>query len=94
MKLESDKRTQKIVDAILIRLTIERERKEPKMTQRDVARKLGIDPASVGRIESGESELTIPRFFILCQILNLNPVEVFTTAVKKVDSTKLSNKSA
>ncbi len=64
-------------------------------TQEYMAEKLSIDPVNYGRLERGQSKLTIDRFLKICKILEVDPVYFFShqdseiiTYLKKIYDTE------
>lgn len=48
-----------------------------KMSRRSLAKTLGISPATVGRKLNGETDFTVSESQRLCEVLKLNPNEIF-----------------
>lgn len=48
--------------------------------RKDFAAELGVDPARALRIESGFLKIGIERFFVMCDILDLNPIDLIRSA--------------
>ena len=46
-------------------------------TQEYVAERLNIDTVNYGRIERGQAKLTIERFVKICDLLEVNPSDLF-----------------
>ncbi|MCH7903452.1 MAG: helix-turn-helix transcriptional regulator [Armatimonadetes bacterium] len=46
------------------------------LSQREVSRMLDLHPATIGKIERGERNLTITEFFSICACLDMPPVDV------------------
>ncbi len=45
-------------------------------TQEYMAEKIGIDTVNYGRIERGQTKITMDRFFKICEILEISPSEL------------------
>lgn len=52
-------------------------RQSRNLTQEYVANQLHIDTANYGRIERGQTNLSMQRFLELCEILDKNPASFF-----------------
>ena len=65
-----------INDKIVAELAKARKGKQPKMTRAALAEALEVEPSTALRIENGQFKLTMERFFELCFILELNPVDI------------------
>lgn len=50
-----------------------KERKEAGMTQRQVAKKLGVYPAYVSKYETGERRLDVIEFLAVAQVIGFDP---------------------
>ncbi len=55
------------------------QRKEAKLTQRELAVKLDLHHSIVGKIETGERRLNVVEFIEYCQILNADPHAIIDT---------------
>jgi transcriptional regulator with XRE-family HTH domain len=44
-------------------------REEKRLTQEEVARKIGVSASQFSRLESGESEMSLPQFLYICHAL-------------------------
>lgn len=55
-------------------------------TQDYVASKLNIDPVNYGRLERGQSKITIDRLQLLCQILDVDICNILSTKNKEYDN--------
>lgn len=58
-----------------------REKKE--YTQEDLAEELGIDAVNYGRIERGQTKLTIERLFKIAEILDFDISDFFENEIQK-----------
>ena len=56
-----------------------KETRESKMTLEVFAEKMDMNERSIARIESGERLTTLPKFFEICQILDITPDQLYTT---------------
>lgn len=65
-----------INDKILAELVQARKSVQPKMTRAALAEALDVKPSTALRMENGQFKLTMERFFELCFILGLGPIEV------------------
>ncbi len=72
------------LNEVLRELIIARRSKYPRMTRKELADELGIDPSSAMRLENGESDLSIERYIQICTILKQNPVEILHKAALRV----------
>lgn len=59
-------------------------RTDRKITQQDVADKLGIARQNVGYWEKGIRTLDIDTFFVICDIYNIDPINVLVDLRKSV----------
>ena len=55
---------------------------QPKMTRAALAEALDVEPSTALRLENGQFKLTMERFFELCFILELEPMEVMRKVIK------------
>ncbi len=53
-------------------------------TQEYMADKLGIDTVNYGRIERGQSKLTIDRFLRICEILDVKPIDLLNNEKSEI----------
>ena len=67
-------------------------RTDRKITQQDVADKLGIARQNVGYWEKGIRTLDIDTFFVICDIYNVDPINVLVDLRKSVGQ-KQKNKT-
>lgn len=61
---------------------LRQKRNNEGMTQDDVAVGIGVDRRHYGRIEAGQSRLSIVRLIEICEILNTDPGVVVQHAAK------------
>ncbi len=47
------------------------------ITQDFLAERLNIDTVNYGRIERGQAKLTVERFEVICELLEVNPGDFF-----------------
>jgi len=59
-------------------------RKAKKLTQTDLAKKLGIPQSSIGRVENGSVDVKLSRFVDLARVLDLEVVLVPRKKLKRV----------
>ena len=71
-----------INDKILAELVQARKAMQPKMTRAALAEALDVEPSTALRMENGQFKLTMERFFELCFILELEPMEVMRKVIK------------
>lgn len=64
-------------------------RRAKRYTQNDVAQSLRITQSTFAKIETGSTQLDINRYFHICEILNINPVNT----LNKVFSHDLNEES-
>jgi len=76
------------LEAVLRELILERRSKYPKVTRRDLAAFLEIDPASAMRLENGETDLSVERFAQICFFLKQDPVQILHKASVRVQKIK------
>ncbi len=60
-------------------------RKSAKLTQRQLAEKLGREHSFVSRIELGERRLDVVEFYWVCRALGQDPAKVAQRLMKKFD---------
>lgn len=77
------KKAEQINAQLLEALIMARKVKTPKMPRKDLAAALGVEPSTALRLENGTYKLTISRLIEWADILGVDPVELFTQAVKK-----------
>ena len=65
-----------INEKILAELVQARKSMQPKMTRASLAEALDVEPSTALRLENGQFKLTMERFFEICFILGLEPMEV------------------
>jgi len=58
-------------------------------TQEYIAAKLNIDTVNYGRIERGQSKLTVDRFIELCKILEVSPNIFFKESIEESNNSEL-----
>jgi transcriptional regulator with XRE-family HTH domain len=64
----------------LVRLLVA-ERQAAGLTQRELASRLGKDPATIARIETGQRNVSILEFVVLARALNRDPTELLSEIV-------------
>lgn len=57
-------------------------RRELKMTQREVAEKLGREQSYIARVENGKADIQLSSFFRIAAILGIQFIPTFATALK------------
>ena len=65
-----------INDKIVTELVQARKSMQPKITRAALAEALDVEPSTALRLENGQFKLTMERFFELCFILGLEPMDV------------------
>jgi transcriptional regulator with XRE-family HTH domain len=58
-------------------------REKAGVTQRELARRLKRAHSYVGRIEIGDRRLDVPEFIEWCELLGVDPREVFLRVLRK-----------
>jgi transcriptional regulator with XRE-family HTH domain len=58
-------------------------REKAGVTQRELARRLKRAHSYVGRIEIGDRRLDVPEFIEWCELLGVDPREVFARIVRR-----------
>ena len=58
-----------------LRQNIRDMREDKKLTQADMAEKLGLSETGYAKIERGESKIRIERLFQIAQVLDVSPAE-------------------
>lgn len=56
---------------------IKNRRKELGYTQEDVAYMMGADRKHISQIEKGSQNMTFQTFFRICEVLKMDPIELF-----------------
>jgi transcriptional regulator with XRE-family HTH domain len=56
--------------------TLIKARKDQNLSQRDIAKKLGVTHSVIGKIETGDRRLDVIEFYEYAKILKLAPSEV------------------
>lgn len=64
---------------------LRQERESKKFTQADLAEVLNVSPRTYRKIESGEINLSLERFLILCQFLKIDPVALMEGQLVEFD---------
>ena len=57
-------------------------RRELKMTQREVAEKLGREQSYIARVERGKADIQLSSFFRIAAILGIQFIPTFATVLK------------
>lgn len=57
-------------------------RRELKMTQREVAEKLGREQSYIARVERGKADIQLSSFFRIASVLGIQFVPTFATVLK------------
>lgn len=60
-------------------------RRQRKLTQAQLAAKLGLNTSAISRIETGKSSLNVPQHLHICQILKVHPAVPFNSYGDQVD---------
>jgi transcriptional regulator with XRE-family HTH domain len=60
-------------------------RKQGKMTQAQLAVKLGLDTSVISRIETGRSSPNVPQHLEICKALKISPAVPFNNYGDQVD---------
>lgn len=71
---KAESMTQKLLEEIV------KVREEQYPTRKDFGEALGIDPAMALRLEKGQTHLSIERFFLIAQLLKINPLDIMRAA--------------
>lgn len=58
-------------------------RKEKKITQEEVARRIGTTQQQINKYETGKQEMTTTRFKCWCEVLNVSADEVLELKIQK-----------
>ena len=58
-------------------------RKEKKITQEEVARRIGTTQQQINKYETGKQEMSTTRFKCWCEVLNVSADEVLELKIKK-----------
>lgn len=61
---------------------IKEERKRKRISQSVMAKKLNISHTAYGKLENGQTKLSISRFFEICQLLELNVFSILREKYK------------
>jgi len=51
-------------------------RKAARLTQRQLAKKWGVEQAIIVRLEQGQRRLDVIEFYLLCKVLRIDPIKV------------------
>lgn len=70
------KRAKKAYD--ILGALLRQARNSAGLTQDDVAVSLNVDRRHYGRIESGQSKISVVRLIEVCQILSIDPGQILT----------------
>ncbi|MGM9815858.1 MAG: helix-turn-helix domain-containing protein [Lepagella sp.] len=57
-------------------------RRELKMTQREVAEKLGREQSYIARVERGKADIQLSSFFRIAAVLGIQFIPTFATVIK------------
>lgn len=74
------------IDYKLIGERIKESRLKKKLTQENLAEKLGISTAFLSRLERGSSQINLKRLVEVCTILDTNPGHLLTGVNQKSNS--------
>ena len=58
------------------------EREAAGLTQRELAKRVRKDPATIARIETGERNVSVLEFILLARALKRDPSELFSRIVR------------
>jgi transcriptional regulator with XRE-family HTH domain len=72
----------------VFRETLVKMRKQAKMTQRQLAQKLGREHSFVGRYEIGDRRLDVVEFYWICEALGSDPERIFAMLLMDFRRTK------
>lgn len=64
-------------------------RKSAGMHQKDLAQRLGRPQSFVSKFENGERRLDVVEFVAICQVLALDPADVFKVVAGALESAPL-----
>ena len=64
---------------------IKNRRKEKKITQKDLGKKVGVSYQMIQKYEKGKSIIPAGVFIKIATILKVSPVELFKEVMKKLD---------
>ena len=64
---------------------LRQERQRKKFTQADLAEVLHVSPRTYRKIESGEINLSLERFLVLCQHLKIDPIALLEGQLVEFD---------
>lgn len=62
---------------------IRKARRNKKITQEEVARRLGTTQQQINKYETGKQEMTTTRFKCWCEVLNVSADEVLELKIQK-----------
>jgi transcriptional regulator with XRE-family HTH domain len=65
--------------AVALRILLVERRKQSKMTQAQLAKKLGWDQSTVSMLESGQRSLSLLEFVKLSDAIGFDPMEIIKT---------------
>jgi transcriptional regulator with XRE-family HTH domain len=65
--------------AAILRLLLAERRKQAKLTQTQLADRLGWDQSTISMIESGQRKVDVVEFMMLAQALGFDPAEMMKT---------------
>jgi|LauGreDrversion4_2_1035121.scaffolds.fasta_scaffold511812_3 transcriptional regulator with XRE-family HTH domain len=68
--------------SLKVSLKLKALRKLSDLTQKDVANALDLTPQQIACYEVGQTQLTLERFFEMCNIYKINPITVLKNAVE------------
>ncbi len=64
-------------------------RKVKNLTQQEMCEKLGVSRSQYSSLESGNSEITLDKFILICEILELNMSDFETKSTESVIKEKI-----
>lgn len=61
---------------------LRKRRQELKLTQRDVAERIGREQTYIARVERGKADIQLSSFFRIATVLGIQFIPTFATAIK------------